>query len=332
MKSTFSKTIELLVATFVLLSTMLCVYPQEGLFFKWWEDHSQVLMLGLFGAGLLFFMLNFRRLMIVTFGACAVLCLVLEERSQILLQHAAITQEPSITIGQFELSNVQRYDDEHLKLILQTNADIISLQEVEWSSLEKVHNFFTCCGYPYYECMQNEARETALVLYSKFPFTFMSEVNDSNALGILGRIEWVNGDHTQDLFLFSAFVNAAKNEHDQVQLRKRLGNYAHRLSALGKPLLAFGDYRLVTWSRDLNRFRTVAGLQESRRGMLPAYPYARFSPFDFPFDHIFYSNHFKCVSFETISSASTDHLGIVGTYQFENQDSIVNVQTTAQEL
>lgn len=332
MKPIFSKASELLVATLVLSGTVLCIYPQEDLFFKWWEDHSQVFMLGLLGAGLLFFMLNFRRLMIVSFAACAVLALVLDERSQILLQHAEITQAPAITIGQFELPNVQSYEDEHLKLILETNADIISLQEVEWSSLEKVHEFFTCCGYPYYECMENETRETALVLYSKFPFTFMSEVNDSNALGILGKTEWVHGDQTQDLFLFSTFVNKAQNGDDQLQLRKRLGNYAHRLSKLNKPLLAFGDYRLVTWSRDLNRFRTVAGLQESRRGMLPAYPYARISPFDFPFDHIFYSNHFKCVSFETISSTSTDHLGIVGTYQFENQDSIVNVQTTAQEL
>lgn len=332
MNPIFSRTSEISLATLVSVGTLLCVFPQESFYFKWWEDHAFIFMLTLFGAGLLFFFFNVFRMMMVCFGACALLCLVLDERSQVPLRHAEKTEDPTITIGQFELPRVESQEDEHLTLILNTRADIISLQEVEWNSLEKVHEFFTCCGYPYYECMENELRNTAMVVYSRYPFSFISQLNDPNALGILGKIERQGKKMPQELVFFSAFLNPVKDEKTQGQLRKRLQNYAQNLNMIDKPLLACGDYHLVSWSKDLAVFRTAAGLNESRRGPLPTSPHRYFSLFDFPFDHIFYSDHFKCISFETISSTTAPHLGIVGTYQFENQDSIVNVKTTAQEF
>lgn len=325
MKPKFIRLSELSATTLILLGTLLCVFPQSGMLFKWWEDHTFVIMLGLLGAGLLFFFFNVRRLMMVSFGACALLCLMLKDRSQLPLQHSKQTNNALITIGQFELPRIGSYQDENLKLILQENADLISVQEIELAELEKVHDFFTCCGYPYYECMQNEARQKAMVVYSRHPFRFVTQVNDPNALGILGEIVLVAGDTPQNLSFFSAFFTPAKDELTYRQLRKRLKNYAHRLSQLDEPLLAFGDYHLVSWSRDLQAFRVQAGLSDSRRGFLPT-SQGHFSVFDYPFDHIFYSSHFKCLSFETISSTTTSHLGIVGTYQFENQDSVHNVK------
>lgn len=311
---------------------MLCIFPQQGIFFKWWEDHAFLLMLGLLGMGLLFFFLNARRLMMVSFATCALLCLILQERSQMPLRHSEKTEDSILIIGQFELPSIRSYDDESLHLILDTKADILSLQGVELASLDKMHDFFTCCGYPYFECLQNEAHQTAMVIYSRYPFSFLSQVNDPNAQGMLTRIEWHAENKTQELFFFNAFINPASDEWTQAQMRKRLQNYAHRLSLIEKPLLVCGDYNLVSWSKDLYTFRTVAGLKESRRGLLPSLPYGHFSLWDFPFDHIFYSNQFKCLSFETISSSTDSHLGIVGTFQFENQDTIVNVKTTSQEF
>lgn len=332
MKPIIKRACELSAITLIILGTLLCVSPRTGIFFKWWEDHTFIFMLGLLGAGVLFFIFNARRLMVASFGACALLCLVLEDRSQTPLQHSEQTGDALVTIAQFELPSIVSYEDENLKLILNANADIISLQEVELSALEKVHEFFTCCGYPYYECMQNETRQKAMVVYSKHPFRFITQVNDPNALGIIGKIELITGGTLQELSFFSTFLAPVKDEVTYTQLRKRLQNYAHRLNMIDEPLLACGDYHLVSWSRDIQTFKTQARLNDSRRGFLPSAPYGHFSLFDYPFDHIFYSNHFKCISFETISSATTSHLGIVGTYQFENQDSTINVRTASQEF
>lgn len=332
MKAIFNHVSELSVITLILASTLLCIAPWTDISFKWWEDHTFILMLGLLGAGLLFFFFNVRRLMIASFGACALLCLVLEERSQAPLQHSEQTDDALVTIAQFELPNIKSYEDENLQLILAAKADIISIQEVDLAALEQVHDFFTCCGYPYYECMQNETRQKAMVVYSRQPFRFVTQVNDPNALGILGEIELTIDHKPQSLSFFSTFLTPTKDEVIYTQLRKRLQNYAHRLHQVEEPLLACGDYQLVSWSRDLQAFRTQAKLKDSRRGFLPTSPHGHFSLFDYPFDHIFYSNHFKCISFETISSTTTSHLGIVGTYQFENQDTVVHVEATSQEF
>jgi len=169
-----------------------------------------------------------------------------------------------------------------------------------------------------------------MVVYSRYPFRYATRVNDPNALGILGEIEVMTGGKPRGISFFSTFLLPAKDKITYNQLRKRLQNYAHRLNQIDEPLLACGDYHLVSWSLDLQAFRTLARLNDSRRGFLPT-SQGHFSVFDYPFDHIFYSNHFKCISFETISSATTPHLGIVGTYQFENQDSAVNVRITSKE-
>jgi endonuclease/exonuclease/phosphatase (EEP) superfamily protein YafD len=332
MKPILRRSGELLATASILLATLWCTLPQEGIFFKWWEDHTFVLMLGLLGAGLLFFCCNVHRLMMVSWGACALLCLVLKERSQMPLQHSEKTNDALITVAHFKLPGGMSHHDENLKTILETQADLISLQEINVPLLDSLHAFFTCCGYPYFECVQDDRRQTAMVVYSRYPFHFLQAVHDPNAPGMLGKVQLSLGNTVEHFFFFSTFLNPAQDEVTYTQLRQRLRYYAHHLNEIDQPLLACGDYHLVPWSRDLQSFRTVSRLNESRRGVLPTSPHGHFSLFNHPFDHIFYSNHFKCVNFKTISSATTDYLGIVGTYQFENQDSVVHVQTKTNEL
>ena len=85
----------------VIVTSGLCVLSPEGFQFQWWEDHTVHIMLSFLITGVLFFMLNHIRPMIVCFAGCALLCLYLNQQSDAPLRSAGLSEGPTITIGHF---------------------------------------------------------------------------------------------------------------------------------------------------------------------------------------------------------------------------------------
>ncbi|MBK7869604.1 MAG: endonuclease/exonuclease/phosphatase family protein [Saprospiraceae bacterium] len=332
-KSSYNLFYEFTIAAAVTLGTLWCIFPSEGFFFKWWEEHTHIIMFSFLGIGLLFFFLNSKRLMVISFAACAALCLLLNHRTQVPLKNAEQTSDALVKIAQFSYANPPENHpiDSELVAMLRTQADVISLQEIPIDSIAAIMNFFTCCGYPNVHCLRDSSRNSAIALFSRFPFDVLREVNFPNAPGIAGKMEIPDPEiGSREIYFVNPYFYPSYNEAAYDKTRENLRLFAQGLNGIQVPLLVFGDYHIVSWSKDLQLFKETAGLNDSRRGIMPTSPHGYFSLFDYPFDHIFYSNHFKCISFETISSASTTHLGIVGTYQFENQQRSSDVQQTSQ--
>ncbi|HMO41299.1 MAG TPA: hypothetical protein PKC76_15590 [Saprospiraceae bacterium] len=322
---------EFFMSLLIVPGVLLCIFPEEGPFFRWWEAHTLLVMLGLLAIGLAFFFINFPRLTLLSFAGCAALCLLLDERTNAPLRHADSNTDQQLRIGQFSMSNAPHLDEVQLSAILSTASDLISIQNVRPEQITALTNFFTCCGYPYFECVVDSARQSALGVYSRYAFDFVRGINFPQAPGIVGKVQ-VPGRELHSFYFFNAHFYGDNTTDVYEQNRENLHVFAQELNRIRAPLLVFGDYQMVSWAKDIQSFRNTANLRDSRRGMTPTTPHGYVSLFDHPFDHIFYSDHFKCISFETISSAATLHLGIVGTYEFATQDKQNDVKQTAQEF
>lgn len=331
MHSKYQRFCEFAIAVPITFGTLFCIYPFEGIFSKWCEDHTFLIMLTCLTLGLLSFF-NYNRLMIVGFGACAALCLLLNARTQMPMKQPEKTTDAIVKVAQFSLSQIDTYFDEDLHTILDTEADLISIQQVKIEALNRLNDFFTCCGYPYNECVTDAASQSVIVVYSRYPFSFITNTNDPNVPGILGKFQLQIGAKSRELFFFSTFMQPVVDEKSYANLRQQLQTFAYQLNHIKAPLLACGDYNLVPWSRHLQSFKTYSHLRDSRRGVMPISPQGYFSLLDYPFDHIFYSDHFECINFETISSASRLHFGIVGTYQFKTKEPVSNAKNASQNI
>ncbi len=333
-KSNYRLIYEFFIATAMTLGVLICVFPAQGTFFRWWEEHCLVIMFAYLGMGLMLFFINRIRLTMVSFASSALLCLVLEARTEAPLKNAEQTSNSLVKIAQFSfLSSSSHPDDYELVAMLNSQADLISVQEIPISLLDGVSNFFTCCGYPYFQCVEDTASQLASAVYSRYSFELVREVIFPYTPGIAGKIQLPDEEAGfREFYFFNPYFYPAENEESYDQIKKNLQLFTEGLTRINAPLLVFGNYNMVSWSRDIQAFRENSHLNDSRRGVMPTSPHGYFSLFDYPFDHIFYSNHFKCISFETISSVSTTHLGIVGTYQFKNPEQSKDAKQTSQEF
>ena len=333
LNSNYNLVIQCLVAAVIVLGTVIAMFPPQGAFFRWWEEHTQAVMLGFLALGLVFFVFNFKKLMIVSFGACTALCLLLDARLEAPLKNAEQTGEQMVAIGQFSLGHTDRDQlDAELATMLHTQADVIAVQKIPRELLAHVREVFTCCGYPYFESAVDSVRNLAVSIFSRHSFEYIRHIEVPNAPSIAGRIKLpMLNEEQREFYFFNSCINSTE-EGDYAENKENLQLFSMELSRIQAPLFVFGDYRLVSWSRDLQAFREFSNLNESRRGIMPTPPHGYISIFDRPYDHIFYSDHFECINFETISSASTVHLGIVGTYQFQSQERRNDAKQTSQEF
>ena len=68
-------------ASLLILVTLLCIFTPEPILFKQFAAYTLYIMLGLLGAGLLFFVFNQNRLMMVSLLCCCGLNLYLKDRT-----------------------------------------------------------------------------------------------------------------------------------------------------------------------------------------------------------------------------------------------------------
>ena len=236
----------------------------------------------------------------------------------------ARTDEVAVSVAHFNLASTAEDYESTIELILKTDADLISFQELtpDWSSFLKES---LKKSYPY-NCQLVRIDPFGLGLFSKYPFaeldTLYVEGKPNLVAGIRpeGRGETVRvlSFHTAPPFNGKAYQKL--QEHFQI-----ISDY---IKSKADPFIVAGDYNAVPWSVEIQRFREAANLNDSRRGVMPSFPNGDFTLFHVPVDHIFYSNHFNCIAFEDISNDRASHLGIQGSYQFniEEKDAEEKVQ------
>ncbi len=248
--------------------------------------------------------------MFTSFAACAGLCLFLKYTTNSELALAQPTNDVAIDVAHFNVSATDDYQfiiDE----ILNSHADLISLQEVtpDWDMVlrENLNEV-----YPYSKTVVR-ADPFGLAVYSKLPFNSVDTFVCAGVPNIVGTIA-LSGS-SQEICFITSHALPPFYTSDYKRLRKHLHRIASYSNESSCPVLTIGDYNAVPWSYEIQDFRSVANLMDSRRGFFPN-PNGSFSIFKLPSDHIFYSNQLECIYFEDMEHIDAGHIGVRGAYQF----------------
>lgn len=305
------KYIHLSLSALIVIGVLVCVFPPDFFVFKISAKFAVQIMLSYLGLGLVFLTLKSYRLMFTSFACCAGLCLFLKYTTNSELALAQPTNEETISIAHFNMSATD--DPEFIiKEILASDADLISLQELtpHWGDLlaEELET-----NYPHSKTV--DRFDLGIAVYSKRPFVSVDTFMCEDIPNILGTISLKNTDREVCFITSHALPPFYSNEY------KKLRNHLHRIASFSTksecPVITIGDYGAVPWSYEIQDFRSISDLNDSRRGFFPN-SNGSFSIFQLPSDHIFYSSQLDCIHFEDMEHAVAGHLGVKGSYQFNS--------------
>lgn len=292
---------------------LLVVLAPPVLIFHFLEEYALHLMFTYLFLGLALFLFGRQQSMFISFACCALLCYTLQERSACTLGWPEAGKGPRIKVAHFDLDVLSVSTDSIIAAIVHTDADVISVQGLHTPHYALLHSTLTSLNYPFYQSSNMTPNPPGLVVYSKSPFSFVKKVNDAETSAVAGRIQ---SGKSAGFHFIGVYFSAAENVDAYSELQRQMQALGFQTNQIDEPLLVFGNYNLKPWSKAIQRYKDFSRLKNSRRGMQPTQPHGYFPLRDHFSDHIFYSNHFKCISFETISCGTEPHLGICGTFEW----------------
>ncbi len=305
--------------TFLFISSVaFCILAPRLLDIEPFSRYAVQITVGYWLIGLVFLMLHKFRYMKLSFACSAAMCLFLQVFiTPSTMPTANITQEPIITIGQFNLGDSKSAQGATLKAIKKINADIISLQEVSFDWYKEIEDSLKE-NYPYH-CKLDNADIYSLDIYSRYPFERCDTITCNNApiLALRFRNNYMGGQ----FFIISTYLAPPLYKLALLVGKSQLDSISEYCIRQKSPAIVLGDYNLQTTSPQLRNFREKAHILDSRKGYRLERDDGHISLFDVPTDYIFHSPHFNCINFKTVDGPSKEHLGIYGEYQI-NADSI----------
>ena len=313
-----NKKVQIIISCLLALGVLLCVYTPNSLQNLLLEREINLtpqsfapqIMMAYLVLGLGFLLISQKRLMFTSFACCAALCLFLKDASGEVLKHPAPTGQPNVSIAHFNLANSENDIEAQIQAMLDTKADLLSIQELtpDWEMplLQMLE-----MDYPYFKSIP-DLGINGVAVYSKHPFESIDTFHYKNIPNIIGSISF----EEHSFFFIASHTQPAFTEKAYLSQQAHLEKVAQKCQQIADPLVTFGDYHATPWSEEIRHFRMLAELNDSRRNLSPSYPHASMSFFDIPIDHIFFTDHFQCTSFHTISGESSDHLGIQAVFEF----------------
>ena len=290
---------------FLVVGTIFMIFTPETGFFQKTSEYTVHFMVFLLAGSMFFLLLNKKKIMFISLACCAALCIYLKKASNTHLILPEINLEPHITVAHINTSNLTgRY--EQLNEIIRTyDPDVLSLQEVtpDWSSI-----------------LENQ-------LKYQFPFHTIDVRMDTYGMAMLSKMAISRSDTFQCkevpnminvvklgekfVHLLSSYVLPPLDAKTGDKTKKHLKRLSNEVKKIGKSVISLGDFNMVYWSNDIMEFRKDADLKNSRRDFTPL-------GFRKPYDHIFYSGDLECTKFKEIKDGDSNHVGIIGTYQFKS--------------
>ena len=271
-------------------------------------------MLSYLAAGLIFFALNQKNLMLVSMFCCGVLCLFLKGSSN---QNMRLAQETSLPKLSIALVNVSFSDDGYQKTISrlkEVNPDIFVFQELtpDWSGILQDS---LADSFPYFHNMVR-LDPFGMAIYSKYPIDQVDTFYHVKIPNLLASILW---DRQFPLQIVSALSLPPVNASAYENVKKHFRTIAAQIDTIFGPLIIAGDYNLPPWVDEVEQFKYSSKLFDSRRDISTRSFDGSVSFFGIPIDHIFFNDRLTCIAFNEISNENNSHLGILGTYQIKSK-------------
>ncbi|MFI5171136.1 MAG: endonuclease/exonuclease/phosphatase family protein [Chitinophagales bacterium] len=194
-----------------------------------------------------------------------------------------------------------------------SDADIVSMQELKESSFSVVDTMMLK-SYPY-TLSDLSIKGFGLAVYSKYPIIEKKIITEHGFPILTGKIKIK--DHT--INFISATTSTPTNDagyQKQIKQFKLIGEIVKQTEG---PIILMGDMNAVPWSEQVKKLLEETKLKDSRKDLAATYPAQ--SPLQIPIDYIFHSPNIYCQKFSTIAGTSSNHLGIIGYYDFERKKS-----------
>ncbi len=306
-----------IITGFLFLGVLACVYTPNYAAFNW-SRYAPQITIGYWVLGMIFFLIRQYRLQFVAFGCCALLCFYLQNTlNNNLITPIRSHEEPVIKIAQFNLSASKSHPDSTIHYILNTQADIISLQEVTPEWRKRISDSFRL-NYPYSCSALGADINNSIQIFSKYAFSRCDTVYCGKVPILTAHF---SNNYIGKFMLVGNYMAPPLYQAAYKQLTVQFDTLLSIMVRTKTPVIAFGDYNIHPSAYEIRKFREYSTLVDSRRGFRLERNDGYISLFDVPTDYIFHSPHFNCIDFKTINGPMYEHLGIAGVYQF-NLDSI----------
>ncbi|MCP3929709.1 MAG: hypothetical protein GY705_11480 [Bacteroidetes bacterium] len=305
------KKIQYFIIALMVTGTSLMIFTPDHLLFKWGANYAFQLALVYLFTGVLFLFIHVRTLIFASFLCSGTIVYFLHHTTDSKIEYPEVTQGETIfTVSHFDLAKNRQNIDNTLHMMISTNADLLSVHEIA-PAFDSLINNTLSEYYPY----SGTISASRMRIYSKNPFDLLDTFHCSGNPNFIGcfRVE----DYDEDIYFINSNILPASDNVAYARLKNHLFTIANQSFKLNAPLIVFGGFNAVPWSSEIRKFKKAAELKDSRRGATPTLPYRLPTILDIPLDHIFYSNHFKCTGYETMSENYSNRIGIMGTFQFK---------------
>lgn len=285
----------------MLLFTALIIAGPELFFIKKLSAYLLHIMLGLFALGFIFLFSGHEKLMLMSFAACAVLCVFIKNQSNGELVYPKDNNTEKIAVCHINLSNVYE-PEEMIAQLKEAQIDLISFQELtpEWAD---ILNEALAADFPHhYKAVRIDPYGKAF--YSRFPIRMLDTISAAYAFD-LGIEVIKNG---QGYHLVSTYLTPALDANGMLLARSQLKNISNFLYSNPKKTIVIGEFNMVYWSDEIRRFRETTQLRNSRKDVIPA-------SLRVPFDHVFYSGDLQCVALKDMMLSRKERIGVFAVFQ-----------------
>lgn len=191
---------------------------------------------------------------------------------------------------------------------IQSDADIVSLQELHATSLATIDSVMRK-KYPYV-LSDVSVKGFGMAVYSKFPIENGEAKKLQDYVFLTGNVKV----ESKTVHFISATTSTPTNEKDYALQIKQFKFLTDYINSLDSAILVMGDMNSVPWSEQIKNFMAHTKLEDSRKDLSATYPAQ--SPFQIPIDYIFHSKMLDCKKFTTVTGSTSNHLGLIGYYDF----------------
>ena len=300
--------------TLIIVTTLLCVFTPDIFVFKQGAAFTVQIMFGMLLAGMLFLILDQKRLTFLSLGAAGILALFLKVSADQSMSFPSVNQNPSVSVAHIDLSSSDEYSST-MHSLLSSDVDVISLQEYTpyWDNYlpEQLRT-----RYPY-QLTMTRIDPYGMAIFSKYPLSKSDTLlfEDFEDVPSLHASIILNAE--TEVHFVSSHTMPPVNDKTYDRIRSYFELIGRYVKEIEEPVITLGDYSLPSWSDEIKLFKRVAELRDSRRDIVPGTPGRQIFLFNIPIDHIFYTNEIECTAFGTISDSTATPLGITGSYQLK---------------
>lgn len=214
--------------------------------------------------------------------------------------------------------NVLKYTSDHgptMQRAIETKADIISFQEVDFEWADTLLKYLPE-QYPHYKIVPYDG-SYGLAIFSKHPLEHVEVMYVDEVPNLVGKVLV----DEQAINFVASHTKAPLRPFNYHHRNNHIAAISHYLKRIEGPLLVIGDFNTVPWDDNILQFKSDSNLFDSRKDLAATYP-NKIGIARIPIDYIFHSQEVECLSFSTVVGTSSDHLGIVGIYQINKNETL----------